>query len=566
MPHHAPARPSSLGPALDFEKTLNELVERADHMVRSQLRLRELIRVTNDLTSNLDLDTLLRTIVEIGTELIHAEFGAMGIIADDQSMGQFITVGMDEATIHRIGKLPEGKGLLGALIADPSPVRLAMISDDARSSGFPDHHPPMKSFLGVPIRVRDEVYGNLYLTDSRNGAFSADDEELAEALAAAAGIAIANARLFEDSLYREKWASALAETARRLMEDEDDEHLGFLVDRVKELADADLVCIGLVTTTGTDMIIDRAVGVGADELTGMSFALSTTVAGQAIRSAQPVVVPDLGRVDSHGFDDLAILGHGVVIPFMIGDGQAGVLSLARLRDRPAFADRDRDMGSSFASHISVSIDRAEARMIRRRVALLEDRSRIARDLHDHVIQRLFATGLSLQAVAAGLAPDAAKGVTEQIREIDASIAQIRQSIFALHRDSEVTTVSLRARVLEIIDRLEHQDDSGIRPRVTFLGPVDLMAGADLTDDVTAVVAEALANVVRHAHASKVDVVISAAAGRVTVEVTDDGTGPGTSPRLSGLANLRSRAEAHEGSFDILPGPTGGTQLVWSVPT
>ena len=255
----------------------------------------------------------------------------------------------------------------------------------------------------------------------------------------------------------------------------------------------------------------------------------------------------------------------MVIPFTVGDGGAGTLTLARLRGRHAFGVRDLEMGMSFGSHISVSIDRAEARLIRRRVSLLEDRSRIARDLHDHVIQRLFATGLSLQAVAASLPPGPAKGVMDQIREIDASIAQIRQSIFALHRDPEVTSVSLRARVLEIIDRMESSDTRGPRPQVTFLGPVDLMADATLTDDVTAVVTEALANVVRHATATRVDVVISASAGRVTVEVTDEGVGPGTSPRLSGLANLRSRAASHDGTFEMGPGPTGGTRTVWSVP-
>jgi signal transduction histidine kinase len=565
MPHHAPARASELGPNLDFEGILAQLMDRADQMMRSHARLRDLVRVNNDLTSNLDLETVLHKIVEIGTELIHAEYGAMGVIGVDQSMEQFITVGMDAETIARVGELPEGNGLLGALIADPSPVRLAQITGDPRSSGFPANHPPMKSFLGVPIRVRDAVFGNLYLTDSLHGEFSADDEELAEALAATAGIAIANARLFEDAVYREKWASALAETARRLMEDEDDEHLGFLVDRVRELADADLVYIGLVTSTSTDLIIDRAVGTGSDDMVGISVPLDESVTGDAIRSAQPMLVQDVRALDEPCFGQQSLLGNAMVIPFVIGEGDTGVLGLARLRGRPDFGTRDLDMGTSFASHISVSIDRAQVRVIRRRVALLEDRSRIARDLHDHVIQRLFATGLSLQAVAASLSPGQADAVTEQIREIDASIAQIRQSIFAMQRDPEVTSVSLRARVLEIVDRVESQDAPALRPRITFLGPVDLMADATLTDDITAVVAEALANVVRHATATKVEVTISAAAGRVTIEVTDDGVGPGSSPRLSGLANLRARAESHDGSFDVGPGPMGGTQMVWSVP-
>ncbi len=565
MPHRGPAKASELGPDLEFEQLLAQLVERAERMTRSHRRLRDLIRVNNDLTSNLDLATLLRKIVEIGTELIHARYGAMGVIADDQSLEQFITVGMDEETIARVGHLPQGRGLLGALISDPGPVRLAVIGDDPRSSGFPEHHPPMTSFLGVPIRVRGEIYGNLYLTDSQNGEFSADDEELAEAIAATAGIAIANARLFEESRYRENWASALAETARRLMQAEDDEHLGFLIARVRDLAHADLVCVARVSSAGDDLVIDRALGTGADELSVMSFPVDESVWGEAVRTGQPVRVADVRALPDFGFEHQGLLGPAMTTPFTIGTQMGGVLVLARLSGRPGFGDRDLDMAMSFASHVSVSIARAEGRMIRRRVALLEERSRIARDLHDHVIQRLFATGLSLQAVAMALPPDAAEEVTEQIREIDASIAQIRQSIFDLNRDRDVTTVSLRARVLEIIDRVESHDTGGPRPQVTFLGPVDLMADALLTDDVTAVVTEALANVLRHAQATRVDVVISAAAGRVTVEVTDDGTGPGSSPRLSGLANLRTRAKGHGGTFELLPGPSGGTQLVWSVP-
>ncbi|MET0821991.1 MAG: GAF domain-containing protein [Aeromicrobium sp.] len=565
MPHRARAPASTVGPGLDFEGALGELVDRADQMMRSHARLRELVRVNNDLTSNLDLETLLRKIAEIGTDLIQAEYGAIGVIGEDGGMAQFITVGMDAHTVALVGPTPEGKGLLGALIDDPTPVRLSDLADDPRSSGFPAHHPPMTSFLGVPIRVRGEVFGNLYLTDSHNGTFSADDEELAQALAATAGIAIANARLFEDALYREKWASALAETARRLMQDEDDEHLGFLVDRVKELADADLVSIGLVPGPCDDMVIERAAGIGAEGLIGTSSPLETTVAGEAIRSARPVLVPDLRSRDHHGFGDQGELGNAMVVPFVVGDSEAGVLSLARLSGRPAFGAHDLDMAESFASHISVSIDRAAARTVRRRVALLEDRSRIARDLHDHVIQRLFATALSLQAVAVDLAPAPARGVTDQIREIDASIAQIRQSIFALHSDATTTRVGLRARVLEIVDRGESQDPGEPRPRVTFLGPVDLMAGAALTDDVAAVVTEGLANVLRHARATSIEVLVSAAAGRVTVEVSDDGVGPGTSARHSGLANLRARAEHHHGTFELLARPSGGSQMLWSVP-
>ncbi|KAA1395548.1 GAF domain-containing protein [Aeromicrobium ginsengisoli] len=553
------------GPTLDFEAVLAQFVERAEKLIASQARMRDLIRVNNDLTSKLDLPTVLHRIVEIGMELLNARYAAMGVIGDERRLEQFIHIGMDPDVVTQIDHLPEGKGLLGALIDDPHPVRLLKISDDGRSSGFPAHHPPMENFLGVPIRVRDEVYGNLYLTDSLNGAFSAEDEELAQALAATAGIAIENARLFDDSAYRERWSSALADTARRLMRDEEEEeHLGVIVEQVRKLAEADLVSIGRITQSGDEIFVDRASGIGADDLAAMSFPVAGTFAGDAIASGEPILVSESNEFAPHGFAQHALLGNSVVIPFAHGDVAAGVLTLSRSVGRPPFSARDLDMGSSFASHISVAIDRAESRRGRRRVELLEDRSRIARDLHDHVIQRLFGTGLSLQAAAAAADPETAARITAQITEIDNAIAQIRQSIFAMQRDPETTTVSLRARILEIVDRVSDQLTS--RPRVTFLGPVDLMVSGDLTDDVAAVVTESLANAVRHAGTAQVAVTIAAVSGEISIEVVDDGVGPGSSPRLSGLSNLRQRAEARGGEFEIHEATGGGTRVSWIVPT
>ncbi|MGA8986951.1 GAF domain-containing protein [Aeromicrobium sp.] len=557
--HHG----SGTGPRLEFEAVLAQLVERADQMMTSQSRMRDLIRVNNDLTSDLDLPSVLRRIVEIGMELIQARYCAMGVIGDERRLEQFIHRGMDSEVVEQIGHLPEGKGLLGALIDDPQPVRLDRIASDARSSGFPAHHPPMENFLGVPIRVRDEVYGNLYLTDSLNGAFSADDEELAQALAATAGIAIENARLFDDSAYRARWSTALADAARRLMrDDEGDEHLGVVVEQVRGLADADLVSIGRVS--GSQIELDRAAGVGAADLSTMSFSLADSIAADAIASGEPILVTESGEPRREGFDRHALLGNSLVIPFSQGEVTTGLLTLSRVAGRPPFTMRDLDMGVSFASHVSVTIDRAESRRSRRRVALLEDRSRIARDLHDHVIQRLFGTGLSLQAAAVGADAETAARITTQIAEIDAAIAQIRQSIFAMQRDPETTTVSVRARILEIVDRVTEQ--LAHRPRVAFLGPVDLMVSGDLTDDITAVVSEGLANVVRHAGPADVEVTISAVSGEITIEITDNGIGPGDSPRLSGLGNLRGRAEERGGDFAIRAVADGGTRLTWSVPT
>jgi signal transduction histidine kinase len=551
------------GPRLEFELILAQFVEQAQEMISSQSRLRDLIRINHELTSNLDLTTVLRRIVEIGTEVLGARYAALGVIGDDRRLEQFIHVGMDSDIVAEIDHLPEGKGLLGALIDDPHPVRLETIRSDARSSGFPEHHPPMESFLGVPIRVRDEVYGNLYLTESVNGVFSSDDEELAQALAATAGIAIENARLFHDSSYRERWASALAETARRLMGDDDQDHLGDIVEQVQMLADADLVSIALVSSSGDEISVERASGAGAAELMATSFPLAETFAGRAIMAGEPVLVGEVNEFQRLGLAEQALLGNSMVIPFGPRDHATGVLTVAREKGRLPFNTQDLDMGISFASHVSVAIDRAESHRTRRRVELLEERGRIARDLHDHVIQRLFATGLNLQATAAGVGGKTADQITVQIKEIDEAIAQIRQSIFAMRRDPETTTVSLRARLLEIVDHVG--DQLKARPRISFAGPVDLMASGDLTDDVAAVVTEALANAVRHASATKVEVTVSAVSGHVSVEVVDDGVGPGESPVLSGLDNLRHRAEARGGAFEIHQASGGGTRVLWAVP-
>jgi signal transduction histidine kinase len=489
----------------------------------------------------------------------------MGVIGDEQRLEQFIHVGMDREIYQQIAHLPEGKGLLGALIDEPQPVRLETIASDPRSSGFPANHPPMNSFLGVPIRVRDEVYGNLYLTDSFNGTFSSDDEELAEALAATAGIAIENARLFDDSGYRARWSAALANTARRLMQDDGTDHLGGIVEEVCELADAELVLIALVAGGDDQIVIERAVGPGSDDLLHTSFPLPDTFAGRAIAGGVPVLVGEKSAFAPKGLAHKALLGNSMLIPFGPQDSPRGVLAVSRSRGQPSFSRRDIELGESFASHISVALDREESLQTRRRVALLEDRGRIARDLHDHVIQRLFATGLGLQAIAASLGGGpAAAQIAAQIDELDGAIAQIRQSIFAMRRDPESTSVSVRARILEVVDRIGGHVEN--RPRVVFSGPVDLMASGSLTDDVTAVVTEGLANAVRHAHATTIDVNVTAASGQVSVEVTDNGTGPGDAPRLSGLDNLRKRAESQGGTFTVHEAPGGGTLLHWSVPT
>ncbi len=530
---------------------------------RSRDRMRELLRLNNDLTRNLDLDTVLQRIAEISVELVDARYGAIGVLGEENQLSGLIHVGLPPQVAERMAAHPpEGKGLIGLLIDDPRPVRIARLKDDPRSIGFPAHHPGMESFLGVPIRVRDRVFGNIYLTNSRNGAFSADDEELAQALAATAGIAIENARLFDDATFRTRWSTALAEVSRGLMAEGDGDVIGPFLARLGQVADADLVSV-VTTVDDIELLVDHAAGSFDDDLPGTAFPLDDSLAEKPLRTGSTSLVTVDRRRGTSGFDSACVLGTAVLAPFHTDEGRSGVLCVARIDGSHPFTPRDVEMVEAFAGHASVALERAESRSARRRMAVLEDRARIARDLHDNVIQRLFAVGLSLQAAVTSADVRTAERVMDQVREIDTSIATIRRTIFAMKPDADSTASQLRARILEIVDHAGQSLTN--KPRVSFLGPIDLISDAALGDDIAAVVSETVTNAVRHASADRIHVTVSAISGRATVEVVDDGIGMGTVSRRSGLENLRVRAEARAGGLEIREAAGGGTHVTWSVP-
>ncbi len=551
------------GPKLELESLLTQLIGRANEVMSTQARLRNLITATNSVVADLDLSTVLRNIAESARKLVNAKYAAMGVIGADGQLEQFIHVGMDASIVDQIDHLPDGKGLLGALIQDPQPVRLTCLADDHRSSGFPANHPPMTSFLGVPIRVRDEVYGNLYLTDQADGEFSADDEELIQALAASAGVAIANARLFEESRFREQWSNTLAEINRQILANDEDAAVHILTERLLELARADLVCVLRVVPEHNSLAVDRAVGQGADQLLDATFPFEGSVAQSVVDDGNP---RSFNRSQSlpNGFLQRSNMAEALLVPFNINAGEPGLLVVARLGGRQPFNDIDSELASSFADQVNLAVQRSRSRADQQEMEILEDRNRIARDLHDHVIQRLFAAGLSLQAVARGLGPGtAATKITAQISDIDETIGQIRQTIFALKAGGAPSAAGLRARLREVADRVAGQFVSP--PEFRFVGPVDLMSDAGTTDDVVAVVTEALANVVRHAHADCVSIEVSTAAGNLRVEVIDDGIGFAGGQLFSGLSNLRNRAQARDGEMRLEDARPHGTHLTWSIP-
>ena len=537
----------------------------------SAFRLRGLLAANRMIISDLELPIVLRRIAEAACQLVNARYAALGVLAPGGGLSEFVHVGVDAAVAEAIGHLPEGKGLLGAIIDDPQPIRLSSIEDDPRSVGFPAHHPPMRSLLGVPIRVRDEVFGNLYLTEPMAGDFTAEDEELVTALAATAGVAIENARLFDEATRRQNWLEASAQITAQLLSVTGEEPLQLIARRTLEVADADLVSIVLPTADPARLMVEVAAGAGADVLPGMAYARAGSLAAIALDSAQPVLVAD-AQAEPRRFvhqTEAAPVGPVMVLPLLEEPAVRGVLVVGRLHGRPRFDESDLDMAMGFANHAALALALADARDSRQRMVLLEDRDRIARDLHDHVIQRLFATGLGIQSLAAAAASEELAGrLSGAVGDIDETIRQIRSSIFQLRGALSPAGRGVRARTLDIVDAIRPL--LGFAPQVRFAGPVDSAVPEAVVDDLLAAVRELLTNVARHADASRAELEIRVD-DVLALEVSDDGVGVGEAVRRSGLANLRMRAERLHGSLEIADGARGGpadrngTMVRWKVP-
>ena len=550
-------------PRLELDQLLAQLVERAHEVMATQGRLRGLLRASQMVTRDLTLPAVLRRIVEAARDLVGARYAALGVISPTGGLAEFVHSGMPEDAVARIGHLPEGKGLLGALIEDPRPIRLRRIASDQRSAGFPPGHPPMSSFLGVPIRIRDEVFGNLYLAESTKGGFSDEDEELTLALAATAAVAIENARLYESATSRGEWLQAIAAITRGVLSAEPEDagdSLELIARTSLRIARADLVTVAL--PGGPDeLLVEVAVGSGADGLAGTRLPMSGSLSGQVFSTGTPLrqSIGDAGSAPRPDLD----LGPVLAVPLHGSRRVHGVLWAARRRGRSAFGAEEVEMAAGFANQAALAIELAEARAEQQRAVMLDERERIAADLHDHVIQRLFAAGLSLQSTAGTLrAGEAADRILATVDDLDATIRQIRTSIFQLQQLPQTRAPGLRARLLDVATDVTPV--LGFEPAVRFSGVIDEV-GHDIGEDVLAVVRESLSNVARHARAASAEVDVTATADRLTVDIRDDGIGIGSTDRRSGLDNLRRRADRRDGTCTVGPREPTGTWLSWSVP-
>jgi GAF domain-containing protein len=429
-------------PRLELDQLLMQLVDRAHEVMGTQGRLRGLLRANQLITGDLTLEVVLRRIVQAAQELVGARYAALGVIGPEGGLIEFVHTGMPDATVQQIGDLPQGKGLLGALIDDPRPIRLGRINDDPRSSGFPAGHPPMGSFLGVPIRIRDDVFGNLYLSESVRGEFTAEDEELLTALAATAAAVIDNARLYASARSRGEWLQATAAITRQLLTPTSDgpqRALQMIAERALSSASANLVYVVLPTGPDGGLCVEVAVGAGADIVQGRSVPLIGSLSGRVLTSGDPLRLKhpdDAADLRSIAADVLDV-GPVLVVPLRGMSTVHGVLATVRVKGRPAFTADEVDMAASFANQATVAVELAEARARQQDAALDSERSRIAADLQDHVIKGLFATGLSLQGVAGQLGPGSASDrLAAAVRDLDTVIKQTRSAIFDLKKIAE----------------------------------------------------------------------------------------------------------------------------------
>ncbi|CAJ1579990.1 GAF domain-containing sensor histidine kinase [[Mycobacterium] wendilense] len=522
-------------------------------MSSAEIRARDgLVDALLAVTSDLDLEQTLQTIVDTAMRLVDARYGALGVASTESHhrLERFLHEGIDDATRALIGPLPSGQGVLGLLFHTTKPVRIEDLSQHPASVGFPPHHPPMRSFLGVPIRTRDQVFGNLYLTEKRGGhQFSQDDEVLVQALAAAAGIAIENARLYQAAQTRQQWIEATRDISTDLLAGQDPAVVhGQIVDAATRLTGA---AYSALLIPGDDDVLTVAACTRGD-LLGRAVPVTGSAVGRALRERTPLRCNDFDEFEEHPGGTNAL-----VLPMREPATVSGVL-LCVAEDPAACTDEQLDMMAAFADQCGQALQSATAQRRMRELDVLSDRDRIARDLHDHVIQRLFAVGLSLQGAQTADADGASARISGALDDLQEVVQEIRTAIFDLHGGS---VTRLRQRLEQAVTQMTA--DSPVRATLHVSGPLSVV-DAGLADHAEAVVREAVSNTVRHAGASAVTVTVEVA-DNLTITVADNGRGFAELSTRSGLANLATRARDCGGALDLGGDPDGGARLVWSVP-
>lgn len=559
-----PREHHTVAPAVQLEDLLKDFTSRADELLQAQERTRGLLEAVVAVAEDLSLESVLERVVTSACNLLQARYGALGVIGEDKALSHFITVGIDDDLTSRIGPRPTGHGVLGLLITEPSPLRLHDLREHPMAYGFPQHHPPMKSFLGVPIRIRDVVFGNLYLTEKDGGEdFTPEDEDVAVALAAAAAVAIENARLYEDAGHRTSWLEACMEITGLMLEEDQPESdaLDLIADRALRESGCHLAVVLMPRAEhGGDYTVEAVAGEKGPGLMGRVLSLDSTdfldVTAQGATQGED---PWLLLGDPAG----ECPGEILVVDLSAQGTHQGLLVLGRKPGAGPFSATDVEMAPVFGSHVALALALDRIHLVREQLVVFTDRDRIARDLHDLVIQRLFAAGLSIQSLRRYTAGSSALERIDSITdELDTTIRDLRNTIYFL-RTSTNERELLSSRIFQTIQA--GAKSLAQTPHLALMGPVD-----SVEDDVTighllAVISESLSNAVRHSGADTIDVSVWVADGMLSMELSDDGRGFRAKGSGNGLPNMARRAAELNGAFTVTSTPGKGTSLTWSVP-
>ncbi|MGA6160799.1 GAF domain-containing protein [Stenotrophomonas sp. NPDC087984] len=556
-------------PQLRLDELLEGLQQQVAQVRAARDRIHTLLDAVLAIGSDLELEVVLQRIVESAVSLVDAKYGALGVLGEEGTIKQFLTVGIDEETIAEMGHYPRGEGILGLLIRHPEPLRLADLARHPSSVGFPSGHPPMTSFLGAPIKVREQVFGNLYLTDKQGAAeFDADDEAVLRTLAAAAGVAIDNARLYDDARRRQRWLAASNELTRSLLSGtEPAAVLESFTDTLREMAGAYLVTLAIPVGDSGELVIEAASGTRAEDARGLVLG-AATLAAKVFASGE-TITSDAVSADPRatgGSAAIVELGPAFLVPLGTRDHVRGVLQVANVPGGPVFTDAVIDMVIGYGNQAALALEVAEHRQDADRMLVLNDRDRIARDLHDLVIQRLFAGALTLQSTLGRLAdrPQVGARVQRVVDDLDDTIKVIRSTIYSLGEQDRARSEGLRARLVAVMERAA--EALGFAPALRMTGLLDTNVPAGHAEHMLAVAGEALSNVARHAQATAVGVSVEVTDTALRLKVADNGHGVDSAvTRRSGLANLQRRAEELGGSFSLRPNEPNGTVVEWAAP-
>jgi signal transduction histidine kinase len=535
-------------------------------------RLRALVETGVAITSELSLDALLQRLVEAASELTGARYAALGVIDRSGSeLERFLTTGIDAETHAAIGDLPRGRGILGVLIREDAPLRLHNLGDHPRSVGFPPNHPPMSTFLGVPVHLRGVAYGNLYLTEKASGEdFTDEDQELVELLASQAAVAIENARLYEAATGWSKQLESLNEVGNALATETDlDRLLDLVVRRLRELLDARLVTVLL--PSGDDGLRFAAVAGERTELAGATITRSTSKSGRVLergRSERADSVLDDPDVDHEA---MRLIGarSGLWVPLLVRGRAIGVLAAHdKLGSDVRFTDTDLRLAETFGARAALAVDLSERiaqDSFRRAVEAQElERRRLARELHDETGQALTSILLGLKALEERMADPASRAAAEELRELVVSTLQDVRRLAVELRPSALDDFGLVAALERLTASFAEQTGISVDFQTAL---ADERLPEEVETALYRIVQESLTNVIKHARARRVSILLARKDGAVKAVVEDDGQGfyPAEPTGGSGLVGMRERLALLGGRLEVESAPDRGTTVAAEVP-